>query len=95
MKRRFVSAVVVLAGCVVMVFAAKQEEDPCTKKHTECTNICENEFRNCRARQTPVDQCEQRKKICVTKCDNDKVDCQNKSGGGKGASPTATPGKKK
>ena len=95
MKRKITSAVLVLCGCVAIVFAAKQQEDPCAKKHSECTTACETEYRKCRARQTEEEECQRRKQNCTNKCDRDKKECEGKSGGGKGASPTATPGKKK
>ncbi|HEV3410300.1 MAG TPA: hypothetical protein VG095_08390 [Chthoniobacterales bacterium] len=95
MKRKITSAVLVLCACVAMVFAAKQQEDPCTTKHKECTTACESEYRKCRARQTEEEECQRRKQACTTKCDKDKKECEEKSGGGKGPKATATPGKKK
>ncbi|MGZ5563802.1 MAG: hypothetical protein ACXWFY_01280 [Chthoniobacterales bacterium] len=91
MKTKISAAVLILIGCVMMVFAAKV--DPCEEKHKSCSDTCMNEQYHCKMRGSEPSNCERAYKMCMNKCDKDKQECESKSGG-KSASPTATPKKK-
>ncbi len=92
MKTKISAAVLVLMGCMMMAFAAKVET--CEEKHKSCVDDCTNVQYHCKAGGSDPGRCEQAYKVCMQKCDKAKQQCEG-NGGGKNASPTATPKKKK
>lgn len=77
MKTKICAAVLVMSGCVMMMFAAKV--DPCTEKYTACSITCGHAKASCRARQVDPDQCERTYKMCLQDCEKAKKDCDGKA----------------
>jgi hypothetical protein len=75
-KTKLCAAALGMSGCVMMMFAAK--DDPCAEKYKTCTDSCMNAKAQARARQVDEAQYENAYKMCVQDCDKKKEDCGGK-----------------
>ena len=76
-KRKISAVMLVMSGCVMMMFAAKA--DPCAEKHKSCSDSCANVQAQCRARQVDPAQCETAFKACIKDCDKKQEECGGKA----------------
>jgi hypothetical protein len=76
-KTKICAAALIMSGCVMMVFAAK--DDPCTEKYNSCTDSCVHVQAGCKARGAEPTQCENAYKMCLQDCDKAKKACDAKA----------------
>ena len=88
MKAKFSLAAVALACGVALAFAAEKKSadkptDACTVAYEKCSQTCENEKANCRARGSDEGACDKRFTTCENACRKTFNECQQKAGGKK------------
>jgi hypothetical protein len=77
MKRKICFTILVLSGCLMMVFAAGKV-DPCTEKYNSCIEICGNQKAQAIARGSTTENAEMRYKACMSDCEAAKKTCETK-----------------
>jgi hypothetical protein len=77
-KTKISAVMLIMSGCVVMIFAATTA-DPCTEKHKGCTDSCAIVQSQSLRRGVDRLQAENAYNRCVKACDKAKADCDAKA----------------
>ena len=77
-KTKISAVMLIMSGCVMMIFAATTA-DPCTEKHKACADSCATVQSQSLRRGVDRLQAENAYNRCVKACDNAKADCDAKA----------------